>query len=81
MVLASDPVNLYDEDLGSYMENCTEVNAKKINSNQKVLLLINFFKVFRGLYIIASGVVSSFVNSLRVLGVQLFLFIDKLKDS
>ena len=30
MVLASDLVNLYDEDLGSNMESDTEVNVSKL---------------------------------------------------
>ena len=46
MVLASDLVNLYDEDLGSNMESDTEVNVPnffyntsyKIYANQKVFV-------------------------------------------
>ena len=50
MVLASDLVNLYDEDLGSNMESDTEINASdffyntsyKINVNQKVFVAKQF---------------------------------------
>ena len=52
MVLASDFVNLYDEDLGSNMESDTEVNVSdfyfntrtgyKINVNQNVFVANQF---------------------------------------
>ena len=50
MVLASDLLNLYDEDLGSNMESDTAVNVSifffdtsyKINSNQKVFVANQF---------------------------------------
>ena len=51
MVLASDLVNLYDEDLGSNMESDTEVNVSNLFLQYKLqnkceskrfLLLINF---------------------------------------
>ena len=46
MVLDSDLINLYDEDLGSNMESGTEVNVSnffyntsyKINANQEVFV-------------------------------------------
>ena len=50
MVLASDLINLYDEDLGSNMESDTEVNvydffyntSYKINANLKVFVANQF---------------------------------------
>ena len=50
MVLASDCVNLYNEDIGSNMESDTEVNVSdffnntsyQINANQKVFVANKF---------------------------------------